>query len=144
MIWSFIFVIFQPVIFAFQIFNAHFCQWKKNCNHIPCLFIVASEGLYLTVSIVELKFDSITIRVEVNECFIPAIINVTIVVLGKTLERPEIYIITDQELVQIIKNLESDTMYNVTVTVFYIENGKELQLTPETLSFTTPQDFSGK
>ena len=115
---------------------------EKN-YHIPCLFIVASEGLSQTVSISELKFDSVTIHVEVNECLRPAIINVTIV-LEKTLERPEIYIITDPELVKIIKNLESDTMYNATVTVFYIENGDVSNLKPQTLHFTTPQDFSGK
>ena len=93
----------------------------------------------------QLQHDSVTILVTVTECLIPAIVNITMELSSLTalrIKTENFSYPSDLPSANLtVTGLNTDTSYNITVTVFYKQFGMVVSLRPQMISFQTPQNF---
>ena len=123
---------------------------EQFINLFTYIFFSLVEGASLTLSVSTtiIEEDYVSLRVTVTECLRPAITNITITFRSSSANERIVtanYSSTTMSVDVVLSDLESSTVYNATVVLYYREGeGGVKFLTPQVLTFTTAQSFNGK
>lgn len=111
---------------------------------LSSLYSLAGGVLSLSFSATGIDSDMVILRVTITECLRPVVDNVTVVyrsVPNSGFTRTASYPNDSSSALIELTDLQSSTLYNATVFVYYRDDNSINTLGPQTITFTTSQSF---